>query len=202
MAPPSSPPSPLQAHVRRLWLHGFLAGLVLVFIIVAAVFYIWGWPGASEEEAGPPPPEISQTPQTPTAPPAASVQPSPPPAAGLKPSEVLKIELTDLLSRMEEANKKKDLHLFLGLFARSFPDLPQKAQEISRTWKAYDYPSLHFRIEEVKSETPDNAFAKVIWEGQTRNRATRKTKPLSQTFLVWFSKDAGHWHISSLEKAP
>ena len=179
----------------------FLAGLVLVLIIVAAVFYIWGWPGASEEEAGPPP-AISQTPETPTAPPAASVKPTPPPAAGIKPSEVLKIELTDLLSRMAEANKKKNLHLLLSVYAPSFPDLPQKAEEISRTWKAYDYASLHFRIEEVKSETPDNAFAKVIWEGQTRNRATRKTRTFTQTYLVWFSKDEGHWHINSLEKAP
>ena len=201
MAPPSSPPSPLQAYVRRLWLHGFLAGLVLVLIIVAAVFYLWGWPGASEEEAGPPP-VLSQTPQPPTAPPAASVQPTPPPAAGIKPSEVLKIELSDLLSRLAEANKKKDLHLLLSVYAPSFPDLPQKAQEISRSWKAYDYPSLHFRIEEVKSETPDNAFAKVTWEGQTRNRATRETKKLNQTYLVWFIKDEGHWHINSLEKAP
>jgi len=202
MAPPSSPPSPLQTHVRRLWLHGFLAGLVLVLIIMAAVFYIWGWPGAPEEEAGPPPPIISQTPQTPTAPPAASVKVTPPPAASIKPSEVLKVELSDLLSRMEEANKKKDLHLWLSLYAPSFPGLPQKAKEISRTWKAYDYPSLHFRIEEVKSETPDNAFAKVTWEAETRNRATRETRKLTKTYLVWFIKDAGQWRINSLEKAP
>ena len=201
MAPPISPPSPLQAHVRRLWLHGFLAGLVLVLIILAAVFYLWGWPGASEEEAGPPS-VLSQTPKIETAPPATLVKPTPPPAASDKPTEALKVEITAVLARLAEANKKKDLHLWLSLYAPSFPDFPHKAQEISRTWKAYDYSRLHFRIEEVKSETPDNAFAKVIWEAKTRNRVTHETRNLTQTYLVWFIKDAGQWHINSLEKVP
>ena len=28
------------------------------------------------------------------------------------------------------------------------------------------------------------------------------TDQLTQTYLVWFIKDEGHWHINSLEKAP
>ncbi len=79
--------------------------------------------------------------------------------------------------------------------------MPQKAEEISRTWKIYDYRSLRFRIEEIRSQSPGNAFAKVIWEGETRNRSTHEIKELNKTYLVWFTNDSGQWRIKSLEKA-
>jgi len=188
MTPPDFPDSPLLAHVKRLWIHGFLAGLAVVLVILSLWYFIWGWPSGSapegQEEAKP---NISQ---------------APPPAATKDRSAVtLKEELEAVLARLAEANRNKDLPQLLSLYDPAFPDLQQKAEEISRTWKIYDYRSLRFRIEEIRSQSPGNASAKVIWEAETRNRFTYKIKELTKTYQVWFINDSGQWRIKSLEKA-
>ena len=181
MVQPDSAHPPLMAHVKRLWLHGFLAGLAVVLTILALWYFIWDWhqgaPPEGQEEAklG-----ISQTPATPPAP--------------------LKAELEAVLARLAEANRKKDLPQLLSLYDPTYPDLQQKAEEISRTWKTYDYRSLRFRIEEIRSQSPGNASAKVIWEVETRNRFTHELKGVTKTYVVRFGNDSGQWRIRSLEK--
>ena len=178
MAPPDFPDSPLLAYVKRLWIHGFLAGLVVVLVILSLWYFIWGWPLASAPE-GPEEakPTLAQTPAT------------------------LKAEFEAVLARLAEANRNKDLPQLLSLYDPAFPDLPQKTEEISRTWKIYDYRSLRFRIEEIRSQSPGKASAKVIWQVETRNRSTHEIKELTKTYLVWFTNDSGQWRIRSLEKA-
>lgn len=193
MAPHNFPDSPLVAHVRRLWLHGFLMGLGVVLVIFLLWFLIWGWPFTSGPEESPAPSEIAV--------PSAPATPAPP--AALPPAQteaVLKTELRAFLARLGEAQQKKDLPLLLSLYSPDFPDLQQKAQEISRAWATYDYPSLRFRIGEIRSQDPENIMARVTWEVESRNRATRETKHLTKTYLVWFAKDAGQWRIRGLEK--
>ena len=188
MPSPDFHDSALLTHVKRLWIHGFLAGLALVLTILALSYFIWGWPlgSAPEEEAKP---TISQTPG---APPASSG-----PAEN---QATLKVELESVLARLVEANRHKDLPSLLSLYDPAFPDLPHKAEEISRTWKIYDYHSLRFRIEEIRSLSPGMATAKIIWEAVTKNRATQEIKEINVTYLAAFSNESGHWRIRSLEK--
>jgi hypothetical protein len=192
MAPPDFPDSPLLAHVKRLWIHGFLAGLAVVLVILSLWYFIWGWPlGSTPEGQEEAQPNISQAPAL-AAPPAATKDRS---------AVTLKEELEAVLAKLAAANRDKDLPQLLSLYDPTFPDLQQKAEEISRNWKIYDYRSLRFRIEEIRSQSPGNASAKVIWEAETRNRFTYKIKELNKIYQVWFTNDSGQWRIKSLEKA-
>ena len=192
MAPPDFPDSPLLAHVKRLWIHGFLAGLAVVLVILSLWYFIWGWPlGSAPEGQEEAKPNLSQAP-APAAPPAATNDRS---------AVTLKEELEAVLAKLAAANRDKDLPLVLSLYDPTFPDLQQKAEEISRTWKIYDYRSLRFRIEEIRSQSPGNASARVIWEAETRNRFTYEIKELNKIYQVWFTNDSGQWRIKSLEKA-
>lgn len=187
----------LMTHVKRLWIHGFLAGLAVVLIILAVSYFIWGWPlGAALEGQ-----EEATVAQTPAAPPAPSSQVNPgPPAAAAETPATVKLELEAVLARLVEANRHKDLPSLLSLYDPAFPDLPQKAEEISRTWKIYDYQSLRFRIEEIQTQAPGKVTARVIWEADTRNRATQELKRISITYLAGFTNESGSWRILSLEK--
>ncbi|MCX5890810.1 MAG: hypothetical protein NTY36_15395 [Deltaproteobacteria bacterium] len=199
MAPSDFPDRPLQTLAKRLWIHGFLAGLVVVLICFSLWYFIWGSAPEGPEEAKP---TISQAPET--APSARSTLATPaqpnPPADTAKPPTPLKAELEAVLTKLAEAQRNKDLSQLLRIYDPTFPGLRQKAEEISRTWKIYDYRSLRFRLEDIRSQSPGTASAKVIWEGETRDRSTHEIKELNKTYLVWFTNDFGQWRIKSLEK--
>ncbi len=188
---------PLMIHVKRLWIHGFLAGLAVVLILLTLSYFILGWPLGTTPQGQ----EESTMAQTPTTPPASSDQAAAnQTAAAVGNPATLKIELEAVLARLVEANRHKDLAGLLSLYDPAFPDLPQKAEEISRTWKIYDYHSLHFRIEDIRSQSPDKVTARVIWEAEIRNRATQELRRVTLTYLAGFSNGSGHWLICSLEK--
>lgn len=203
MAPQDFPDRSLMDLAKRLWIHGFLAGLAVVLIILSLWYFIWGWPlGSAPEGQEEPKPTISQAPVT--APTAPSTQTTPtqptPPADTAKPPTPLKAELEVVLTKLAEANRNKDLPQLLSLYDPTFPDLQQKAEEISRTWKIYEYRRLQFRLEDIRSQSPGNASAKVTWEAETRNRFTYEIKEFNKTYLVWFTTDSGQWRIKSLGK--
>lgn len=199
MAPQNPSSSALQAHLKRLWIHGFLAGCGVLCVILLIGFFIWGWPEATPEgpeEAKPAPAEAPATPAMPPAP-----APKAPPLPSAAAPSTLEAQLTGVLAKLEEANQKKDLQQLLSLYAPSFPDLPQKAQEISRSWASYDYLSLNFKLTEINSPTPDSASARATWKIKTRHRQTQKIKDTTKIYLVRFTCESGRWYIQSLEKA-
>jgi hypothetical protein len=195
MEPINSEFSPLQAHLKRLWIHGFLAGFGVVLVIFLIYFFIWGWPAAppeGTEEAKSPPSQGLPTPL---------ITPAPtPPGAEVKPLSTLEAELTEVVAKLEHANQNKDLQQLLSLYSPSFPDLPKKAEEISRSWGAYDYLSLGFKLTDVHSSAPDRAAALVFWKIKTRHRQTRQIKDSTKVYLVQFTRNAGQWRIQSLDK--
>jgi len=200
MNTPNPSDTPLVAHVKRLWIHGFLVGCGGVLLLLLIWFFIWGWPFAS----GPEGPEEAKTASGTTAGPAAplkQVPTSPPPALGPRqPEAALRNQLTAILVKLGEAQQKKDLPLLMSLYAPSFPNLDEKAREIAATWKTYDFPSLKFRIMEIKSQDPENVVATVTWEAETKNRATQAIQTFTKVYLVWFTQDAGRWRIKGLDK--
>ncbi|MFI5354331.1 MAG: hypothetical protein ACHQX0_01850 [Desulfobaccales bacterium] len=192
MAPPDTSASALQALLKRLWIHGFLAGVGVLFVILLLGYFIWGWPFATPEGQ-------DETKATPTQ---ALVAPVTPPAPGgaVGPSATLEAELSDVLAKLGQANRKKDLQQLLSLYSPSFLSLHQKAQEISRSWASYDYLSLNFELTEIKSPTPESATARVTWKIKTRQRQTQKIKDITKVYLVSFTCASGQWRIQDLEK--
>jgi hypothetical protein len=198
MAAPDQTPTHLQRLLKRLWLHGFLAGFGLLLAILLVWLIFSGWPKAPPEqgEGITPLPQAPAAPATPT-PPLARVEP----AAPAMPSPTLKADLEAVLARVAKANREKDRSQLLGLYDPAFPDLSRKADEIARSWAIYDYRSLHFSVDEITSSSPHEASARVTWEVETQNRATKGVKRQTITYLVRFAKDGVHWRIKSSEKA-
>ncbi len=195
MEPPDTSASALQALLKRLWIHGFLAGVGVLFVILLVCYFIWGWPFATSEG-----PEETIPTQAPVTPPAPALETPPPPGVAVGPSASLEAELSSVLAKLEEAHQKRDLQQLLSLYSPSFPDLPQKTQEISRSWAAYDYLSLNFKLMEINSPAPGVASARVTWKIKTRQRQTQKIKDTTKVYLVSFTYESGQWRIKSLEK--
>jgi ketosteroid isomerase-like protein len=199
MAPPDTSSSALQALLKRLWIHGFLAGVGVLCVLLLISYFIWGWPFATSEgpeEINPTPPQTLVAPTTPATP----VETPPPPGAAVGPPAALKAELSSVLARLQAATQKRDLQQLLSLYSPSFPDLSQKAREISRSWASYDYLSLNFKLTEIKTPAPDNATALVTWTIKTREHQTQKIQDLTRVYLVSFTRESGQWRIKSLEK--
>ncbi len=193
MEPPDTSASALQALLKRLWIHGFLAGVGVLCVILLICYFIWGWPFATSE--GP-----EETTATPTEALVAPVTPPAPPSIAGGPPTTLEAELSGVLANLQEANQKRDLQQLLSLYSPSFPGLLQKGQEISRSWVSYDYLSLNFEMTEINSPAPDSASARVTWKIKTRHRQTQKIKDTTKVYLVSFTRESGQWRIKSLEK--
>ena len=75
-------------------------------------------------------------------------------------SAKLESQLAQVLDGIKEANQKKDLPQLLSHYSPNFPHLQQRAQNISKTWKIYDYPKMDFEITEVRLW-----MTKLLWLG-------------------------------------
>ena len=200
MAPPDTSISAMQALLKRLWIHGFLAGVGVLFAILLICYFIWGWPFATPEGPDETQPASTKALVAPVTPPAPALE-TPPSASGAVGAPAsLEAELSGVLAKLEEAHRKKDLQQLLSLYSPSFLGLPQKAQEISRSWAAYDYLSLNFKLTEIKTPTPESATARVTWKIKTRQRQSQKIKDTTKVYLVSFTFESGQWRIQDLEK--
>ncbi|HEY9074268.1 MAG TPA: hypothetical protein VIN67_09075, partial [Desulfobaccales bacterium] len=85
-------------------------------------------------------------------------------------------------------------------YSPNFPQLPQRAQRISKDWKVYDYPEMEFEIKEVRLLADKTAVAKVIWNVEVQNISTRKIKNVSKTYQIRFVQESGQWRIKALDK--
>ncbi len=179
---------------RRL--RNFLVGTGLILI----GFLVWVWllrtpvPPTSEPKKGPlqqiqprPEPTTAAGPRTGLQAPAA-------------PAAALQSQIEQVLSGIREANQKKDLSQLLSYYSPNFPQLPQRAQSISKDWKVYDYPKMDFEIKELRLLADNTAVAKVTWNVEVRNLSTKKTKNVSKTYLTRFVKESGQWRIQALDK--
>ena len=204
MAPPDTSASALQALLKRLWIHGFLAGVGVLFAVLLSCYFIWGWPFATPEcpeESKPTPAQASL---------GSSGDPNRRPPS--QPRRLLSARL-DLppasrpnsgasWPKLEEANQKRDLQQLLSLYAPSFPDSPRKAQrDFPLFGSSDDYLSLNFKLDsETNRPTPDSASALVTWKIKTRQRQTHQIKDTTKVYLVSFTRESGQWRIKSLEK--
>jgi hypothetical protein len=186
--------SPKSSLARGIWMHGFLAGLVVLLLVYLGWFFLKGTPV-------PPGPEEKNAVVSQGLPPQASPSVKPPELSAPVAPEATKSQLEKVLAGIREANQKKDLALFLSLYTPTFPGLAQRAQEISKSWRTYDYPEMEFTITELNPLSDGRILARVTWDIKMATRSTKKLRNVSKAYLVWFENDAGRWRIQALEKA-
>jgi hypothetical protein len=190
------------AHLaKRLWVHGFLAGLgvvlvvaliwVLVRVVLSPLF-----PQCTAGTFSSSPTQPSQNSQISTVPPVTRTSQQ---LSG--PVAVLKTQLGKVLERLKEANQKKDLSQLLTLYSPAFPELPEKAQQIARSWVTCNYPKMEFLLQEVKPLPDGRVFARITWDIQVEDLQTKNSRDVTRTYLVWFVNESGGWRIQALKKA-
>jgi len=186
--------APLQRRLKHLWLHGLGPGLGLVLVSLLLWFFIQGraFFSASEKGTEAPPVQAQPAPGPAAAPLAAKAPPAPTPA--------LRSQLEQVLAGIREANRQRDLSLLLSYYSPNCPQLTQRAQSISKTWKIYNYPKMEFDIQEIKSLDDNTAVARVTWLVEAENISTMKRKDISRTYLITFARESGQWRISALDK--
>jgi hypothetical protein len=127
-----------------------------------------------------------------------------PPAATAKvtaeSTPTLQDQLAQVLDGMREANQKKDLAQLLSHYSPNFPQLQQRVQHISKTWKIYDYSKMDFEIAEARILADKTAQARVTWNVEAKNINTLKNRNFLTIYLIRFANESGQWRIKSLQK--
>jgi hypothetical protein len=128
----------------------------------------------------------------------------PPPAAPAPtptaPEEELKGKLQKVLSTLRDAQLKKNITEFMGVYATNFPNSDQKRQEALKSWENYDYANLVFTVDKVQAIDANNALAWVTWYMDVRNRSNQELSSATQTYQVRFVQEQGNWRIQELKE--
>jgi len=186
----------VQRAWKNIWIHGFVIGVGCVVIGVVVWFFVTGIPSPSTSHNGETVPQVQAPPAE--GPPSGPAVASPAPVDSTAP---LKSQLARVLSGITEANQKKDLPQLLSQYSPNFPQLRQRAQDISKTWKTYDYQKMDFEINEVKLLPDQTAEARVTWDVEAQHTSTLKYKNICKTYLIRFARESGQWRIKALDKA-
>lgn len=206
-APEIEPPAPFTGKPStwsKPWVWVLLAGAGLIIALLPWLFIS----GISTPPApAPPVPKVILEKPVPVAPAPAPPPPVSPAGEGGAPpaperslsAAALKDQLTELLNQLREAQLKKEISLYSQAFAPHFPDFDKRRQKTLAVWEAYDYSSLDFELTEVKLLDADHAQAAVTWKLNIQQKTTQTAKSETQSYKVWFAKDAGKWRISNLE---
>jgi hypothetical protein len=185
-----------QSRWKHIWVRGFVLGIGVVLIGFLVWFLIRETPSSppshTGEKAG-----AAQVQPGLGAPTTALVVPKVPAES----TPTLKSQLEQVLVGIRMANQNKDLSQFLSHYSPNFPQLPQRAQSISRIWKIYDYPKMDFDLQEVRLLPDKTAAARVTWHVEAHNISTKKSKDISKSYQVRFIRESGQWRIKALDKA-
>lgn len=186
--------SPASFRGNRVGLRVSLLGLGFILLTLAVWFFI-GMPLSAPSKNS----ALASQAQTPpeTRDPVSSQVIEPVPDESTAP---LTGELEQVLTGIRDANFHKDLSQLLSHYSPNFPRLTQRAQDIAKSWKIYDYRKMQFKIGEVQFSDDHNAVARVTWEIEVENISTRKYKKFSRIYLTRFIKESGHWRLKALEK--
>ena len=187
----------MKRKLKHLWDHGFTWGIVIALIGLLVWFYLGGPSFISAPRQAKPVPPVKPLPEHSLSG-AGKVAPLPPPESTAN----LKNQLSHVLSGIKQANQQKDLAKLLSYYSPNFPRLTNRAQSISKAWKAYNYVKMEFRLADVKSLTADTASARVTWDVEARHLDTLKSKNISKTYLIKFIKQSGEWRIEAMHHEP
>ncbi len=204
-APPTARAAPSKPNIR--WIIGGLLGAGLVILVVLAWFFRETPPAPSSDllmsrsrgipNGGPGQPSPIQAEPPASLPKAA---PASPPAGGSQ--EILRQQLAEVLNNLQEAQRKKDISVYMKSFSGSFPSLEKKRNKTLAIWKIYDYTALQYSFENLTPLDAKTVVAQVNWNMETRNRANQKNEKFNQTYKVWFSREDEGWRIKNVEELP
>ena len=189
--------SSLGQHMwKHIWIHGFVIGVGAVLIGFLVWFFITETPSSSNSHPGEMAPQVQALP-------GAGLPVSPPVAlqAPVDSTPPLKSQLAQVLAGIKQANQKKDLPQLLSHYSPGFPQLQQRTQQISQSWKIYDYPKMDFEMTEIRLLDDQTAAARVTWEVEAHHIGTLQNKHISKTYLISFARESGQWRIKALDKA-
>jgi hypothetical protein len=192
-APPVGPaPEPVPAAGPKgipPWVLGSLAAAGIIIIILLILLF---------GRTSPPPAPTGAAPEVAAPAPApAPAVPAPAPAA---PAADLKAELQGVLSTLREAQLKKNITEYMGVYSNTLPNYDQKRKDALEAWQNFDYASLVFTVDKVQAIDPNNALAWVTWYMDIRNRNNQELSSATQTYQVRFVKEMGNWRISELKE--
>jgi hypothetical protein len=184
---------------KRIPVYGIVLGTGIVLIGLMVWFFMKGTLSSPPSLTGGRPAKI-QVQDRETQP--GKDLPVAPPVSAKVPAEstaTLESQLAQVLAGIREANQKKDLSLLLSHYSPNFPQLQQRVQYISKTWKIYDYPKMEFNITEVRLLANQTAQARVTWNVEAQNITTLKNKTISKTYVIRFGRESSQWRIKSLQ---
>jgi hypothetical protein len=186
----------VQRTWKHIWIHGFVIGVGVVLIGSLVWFFLTGTPSSSTSQREETASQVQAPPGqgTPAGPPVASRAP-------VDSTALLKSQLAQVLAGIKEANQKKNMPQLLSLYSPNFPQLHQRTQNISKTWKIYDYPKMDFEITEARLLADQTAEARVTCEVEAHQISTHHYKNISKTYLIRFARESGQWRITALDKA-
>jgi hypothetical protein len=198
--------SPVRPRWKHIWIHGFVIGVGCVLIGFVVWFLITGPSISPDSQTGgvAPQGQALQVPAPRVQPPPGASQPATPSVTSTAPVDVaseLQSQLALLLNGIKAANQAKDLPQLLSHYSPDFPQLQQRARNISQNWKTYDYLKMDFHLAEVRLLSDTTAIARVTWDVETRNISTRKNKHIVRTYLIRFARESGQWRVKALETA-
>jgi hypothetical protein len=194
-----------QEPPRRKGLWGLGLGLALALLLVGVVG--WFFLKGTKTHSPPAPPskvemaekasetKLQSGPSAPASPQATARGPA------AEPTAVLRSQLEQVLTGIREANQEKNLSQLLNHYSPNFPQLTQRAQSISKTWKIYDYPKMEFTITELRVLADDTVQARVTWDVEAKNISTQKSQNISKAYWIRFVRESGQWRIKALDQA-
>ena len=191
-APPvglAAEPAPAAPQGIPLWVIGSLAGAGIIIIILLIVLF--------SQTSPPPAPPVAAPQVAAPAPAPAPAVPTPAPAA---PAADLKEELQRVLSILREAQLKKNITEFMGVYSNTLPNYDQKRKDALEAWQNFDYATLVFTVDKVQAIDPNNALAWVTWYMDIRNRNNQELASATQTYQAQFVKEMGNWRIRELKE--
>jgi hypothetical protein len=108
-------------------------------------------------------------------------------------------DLINLLTKIREAQLKKDINLFMTAYSPDFPEVGQKRETTLTIWKKYTYLDSDFKLTDLQEETPTTILGKVIWNIKARDQKNGSIKILTKAYHVTFTKGSGKWLIQNLK---
>ncbi len=108
-------------------------------------------------------------------------------------------DILRLLDDIRTANMTRDLKLWESRYSSGYPELKEKKEGILAQWKQFDYVSLKYRIEDLRTSGAA-ADAVIVWDIELKpvrgGSSTKVTSRLASTFVL----EGGTLKISAVKK--
>jgi hypothetical protein len=180
---------------RLMWCQLFFIGALIVLLFVAYFSLLGKIPSTRNVAAlGPKPlekpPPISETIPTPQV--HQTQQQVLPAQQSAKPADVSeRKELQSVLDQVRKAQMEKDINLFLQAYSPTYPNLPEKKEDLLRSWQKYNYLDMNFNIGNIQKKNAHTIIAEVACDITLEDIHSKKKSNLTKDYIINFSDISG-----------